>query len=695
MARISETVHESSLTLANNDETVYVAVEKDIDKSKMTLTWALNNFHGKKFCILHVQQLAKVIALIGGNSPESRLEEHEDRTIRELYTKIMEKILDEYILMCEQAGVYAEKLHIEMDDIGEGIVELVYQHSIKKLVIGAAADEHYSGGMKNIKSKKAMYVLDHVPLSCQIWFICRGHLICSGKGALDGADDEDRYGSLQSISFSEMGSSHPSTSASGSSNLRFCDESESELEVLELPRFLELEQLSSSHELEGSSDNQLLDQLEQVMDEAEKLKREAFEESIRRGKAEKAVIEATRKVRALEGSYIEELRRRKEIEETAVDLSQAYEKERDKFREELDNAIDENIKPYFYLINESRKQILKHALVFLMWWKVTSISDQFLTRHDGHKMGVDSRRIFISMLAIVCDITVFYLCYILSSYNIPTEFVLGFQAIGHGISSEFLDKICQVTREYFEQPMEEKKKQAKGVEEFEGYGADPVPAAGQFLDWSDRLYLQVYPEDQRKLVFWPERPESFRGILEEYSLKTKIVTEIVSKAMAKSLNLEENCFLNQFGERSQYQARFNYYSRCQRPDLVLGLKPHADGTGYTTILQDEEGLQVLKDEQWFTVPKLSEAFLVLLGDQMEIMTNGIFKSPVHRVVTSSERERISVVVFYTPEVNKEFGPEDDLINEERPRLFKKVKDYADTHWVYYQQGQRALHTAKV
>jgi hypothetical protein len=41
--------------------------------------------------------------------------------------------------------VYAEKLHIKMDDIGEGIVALVYQHSIKKLVIGAAADKHYSG----------------------------------------------------------------------------------------------------------------------------------------------------------------------------------------------------------------------------------------------------------------------------------------------------------------------------------------------------------------------------------------------------------------------------------------------------------------------------------------------------------------------------------------------------------------------
>lgn len=107
-------------------------------------------------------------------------------------------------------------------------------------------------------------------------------------------------------------------------------------------------------------------------------------------------------------------------------------------------------------------------------------------------------------------------------------------------------------------------------------------------------------------------------MLEEYALKMKKVTEMVSKAMAKSLNLEERCFLNQFGEKAQYQARFNYYSCCQNPDLVLGLKPHADGSGYTVILQDEEGLQVFKDEKWITVPKLPEAVLVLMGDQMEV-----------------------------------------------------------------------------
>ena len=102
----------------------------------------------------------------------------------------------------------------------------------------------------------------------------------------------------------------------------------------------------------------------------------------------------------------------------------------------------------------------------------------------------------------------------------------------------------------------------------------------------------------------------------------QILTELVSKAIAKSLNLEEDCFLNQFGERAALQARFNYYSRCQRPDLVLGLKAHADGSGYTIILQDDvEGLQIFKDERWITAPSISDALLVLMGDQMEVWSN--------------------------------------------------------------------------
>ncbi|KAL2242722.1 codeine O-demethylase [Sesamum indicum] len=270
-----------------------------------------------------------------------------------------------------------------------------------------------------------------------------------------------------------------------------------------------------------------------------------------------------------------------------------------------------------------------------------------------------------------------------------------FQGIGHGIPSCFLDEVRRVGREFFEQPMEEKNKYGKTVTEFQGYGADPVPEEGQSLDWSDRLFLELVPEDQRNYRFWPQNPSSFKGTLEEYSEKMKTVTEIISKSMARSLHLEETCFLKQFGERAQLAGRFNYYSPCRRPDLVLGLKPHADGSGYTVILQDEPGLQVLNHGKWYTVPKNPDALLVLMGDQMEIMSNGVFRSPVHRVLSNGERDRISVAVFYTPEVGKEIGPEEGLISAEAPRVFKMVKDYADIHVGYYQRGMRSLHTVRV
>ncbi|KAL1814473.1 hypothetical protein ACET3Z_017047 [Daucus carota] len=269
-----------------------------------------------------------------------------------------------------------------------------------------------------------------------------------------------------------------------------------------------------------------------------------------------------------------------------------------------------------------------------------------------------------------------------------------FQAVGHGISSSVLDEIKKVAKEFFEQPLAEKKKVAKTVKEFEGYGADPVPEAGQPLDWSDRLVLELYPQDKRNYNLWPEKPESLRDTLEEYAKEIKMLTEVMSKVFAKSLNVDQNCF-HELGDQATLTARFNYYSCCQRPDLVLGLKPHTDVTAFSMILQDEPGLQIRKDGKWFTVPKLPDALIFILGDYMEIMTNGIFKSAMHRVLSNSQTERFSVAMFYNPPEELEIGPRDDFVTEENPRLFKNVKDYVTTYWQFYERGQRAIHTAQV
>lgn len=101
-----------------------------------------------------------------------------------------------------------------------------------------------------------------------------------------------------------------------------------------------------------------------------------------------------------------------------------------------------------------------------------------------------------------------------------------------------------------------------------------------------------------------------------------MIVEVVLKAMARSLNLEENCFLDKYGEkRALMMARFNFFPPCPRPDRSLGQKPHADGSAITIVLQDKEveGLQFLNDDQWFRVPvQLPHALLINVGDHIEV-----------------------------------------------------------------------------
>lgn len=272
-----------------------------------------------------------------------------------------------------------------------------------------------------------------------------------------------------------------------------------------------------------------------------------------------------------------------------------------------------------------------------------------------------------------------------------------FQAINHGMTSEFLDQVREVTKIFFALPLDEKKKYWRVISDWDGYGNDTVVSENQTLDWLDRLYLTVYPEDQRKLKYWPENPLVFREVIHEYTLKLRAMYELLMKAMARSLKLEENCFLKEYGDLVIMAMRFNFYPPCPTPESVLGVKPHADGTAITMLLQDKEveGLQVLKDNQWFRVPIVPDALFINVGDLLEIMSNGILKSPVHRVVTNTERDRISVAVFTFSDPDREIGPITGLITNDNPQMYKRVKHYENVFFEYYQQGKRPLHAVKM
>ncbi|KAF0910356.1 hypothetical protein E2562_001534 [Oryza meyeriana var. granulata] len=201
-----------------------------------------------------------------------------------------------------------------------------------------------------------------------------------------------------------------------------------------------------------------------------------------------------------------------------------------------------------------------------------------------------------------------------------------FSVTGHGMPEPFLDEILSATREFFHLPPEKEKYSnvVDGGEKYqnEGYGIDRVDTDEQVLDWCDRLYLQVQPEEERRPQFWPDRPSALRPLLEEYTLRSEQVFKRVLAAMARTLGFKEEFFVD------------------------------------------------------------------------KIMSNGVFMAPVHRVVTS-DKERMSVVMFYQPEPHKDLAPSEELIGEEWPALYKKVKALGDGFWDAFAAGERTIDFLKV
>ena len=79
------------------------------------------------------------------------------------------------------------------------------------------------------------------------------------------------------------------------------------------------------------------------------------------------------------------------------------------------------------------------------------------------------------------------------------------------------------------------------------------------------------------------------------------------------------------------------------------------------------------------------------------MTNGIFKSPVHRVMTNANKERISVALDYSVDPEREIEPSAQLVNEKRPALYRKVKvkDYISGLYNRFSQGKRVIDTVQI
>ncbi|KAJ0243137.1 Protein DMR6-LIKE OXYGENASE 1 [Hirschfeldia incana] len=258
-----------------------------------------------------------------------------------------------------------------------------------------------------------------------------------------------------------------------------------------------------------------------------------------------------------------------------------------------------------------------------------------------------------------------------------------FQITNHGIPEETINKMLTVAREFFHQPESERLKH---------YSTDSTKttrvstsfnvSADKILNWRDYLRIHCFPIEDF-IDQWPENPISFRKTTAEYATSVRALVLSLLEAISESLGLERDNINNALGKHAQHMA-FNYYPPCPEPELTYGLPKHKDPTAITVLLQDQvSGLQVFKDDKWVAVNPIPNTFVVNIGDQMEVISNGKYKSVLHRAIVNTENERLSIPTFYFPSMDAVIGPAYELTNEQdSPALYKSYPfvEYWDKFW---------------
>ncbi|XP_047062673.1 2-oxoglutarate-dependent dioxygenase 11-like [Lolium rigidum] len=265
-----------------------------------------------------------------------------------------------------------------------------------------------------------------------------------------------------------------------------------------------------------------------------------------------------------------------------------------------------------------------------------------------------------------------------------------FQVLNHGVPDEVIVGIKQNIHKFFELPLDVKNAYAQRPGDLQGYGQAFVFSDDQKLDWADMFGLFTQPTQARDMSYWPSEPRTFRNSIEEYTSELMKLSHSIVTFIAKTLDFDPELMADK--NVGQF-LRMNYYPPCMStPGKVLGFSPHSDASFITILLEvnSVQGLQIRRRGAWIPVKPHGDALLVNVGDFLEIMTNGKYKSIEHRVTINAHKERLSISAFHVPKYDGIVSPV--LGNTEEKVLYKTtiVEEYARLYLSSKRDGKRTL-----
>jgi isopenicillin N synthase-like dioxygenase len=229
--------------------------------------------------------------------------------------------------------------------------------------------------------------------------------------------------------------------------------------------------------------------------------------------------------------------------------------------------------------------------------------------------------------------------------------------VGHGVPRELRDRLLGQAKAFFALPFEEKMKVYIGrSENHRGYvppGEEGFDA--QKPDSKEGFDLAIdLPADHPAVTSgtpmcganqWPDLP-SFKADVQAYYDAVMALGRRLARALAMAMEIPEDSFERHVTVPVSQLRLLHYPFDPDLPEDRPGIGAHTDYEIFTILLPTAPGLEVMNgDGQWIDAPPVEDAFVVNIGDMLEVWTNGALVATSHRV-RKVKAERYSFPLFF-------------------------------------------------
>jgi isopenicillin N synthase-like dioxygenase len=245
-----------------------------------------------------------------------------------------------------------------------------------------------------------------------------------------------------------------------------------------------------------------------------------------------------------------------------------------------------------------------------------------------------------------------------------------FYVVGHGVDDALQERLELLARRFFAQDIDTKMRirMALGGRAWRGY----FPVGGELTsgrpDLKEGLYFgEELPDDHPRVAsgtplhgknLFPDNIPGFREAVLDYMNALTRLGHTLMSGIALSLGLDAAFFADRYTASPLVLFRiFNYPPHDAGAEGSWGVGEHTDYGILTLLRQDSAGgLQVKSRSGWIDAPPVTGSFVCNIGDMLDRMTGGLYRSTPHRVRNASTRDRLSLPLFFDPSFDAEVRP---------------------------------------